>query len=113
MKKILIAVIIVVLALIIPACTSVQKPEDVAVILKEPPVVPPFVNECRAFITENTGEAATSDRANFYCGCIADLGLHLTQGWELQVNVSEQQALQSMCLSDSYIVYPAVNIENR
>lgn len=96
----------------IQSCTSVQSPTTPEVILKEPPPVPQFVDQCRTFITEKTGESATSDRANFYCACVADSALHLSDGWSIDLNASERDAVVSACLSDSYIIYPATNIEN-
>lgn len=111
--KVLFSLAVILAITVIPACATSHADQEVteAPVALGPPEVPQFVDQCRSFIVEKTGEKSTSDRANFYCGCVAELGLHLSAGWERKLNVSEQETLISMCLADSYIVYPAVNIE--
>lgn len=109
MRPIILAIAFAVLSAIAPtSCKTTTTPE---VILKEPPPMDKIVVECRAFIPKTTGEAETSNRSNYYCGCVAELALHLSDGWAKELNVSERETLSSMCLADSYVVYPAPNIE--
>lgn len=112
MRQVVLAIAFAVLSSILPTSCTTTNPSP-EVVLKEPPPLPKFVEECRAFVPKITGESETSNRSNYYCGCVAELALHLSDGWAKELNVSEQETLSSMCLADSYVVYPAVNIESK
>lgn len=97
--------------LLVVACT---KPEPIhtppQVVFLEPPEHPVFVEQCRAQFHQMTNLPTVSRPADYYCGCVAELTLHVTDNYARQPNVSESNTLVSTCMDDTKIVYPPTSI---